>query len=208
MDNKSNKELVLNFYRKVIGGRNPDLLDEYISDEYIQHSPLMKDGKAGLREAIEYLKTLPKATEVKSPIALAIAEDDYVVLLLDINFMGKHLSVADVFKVSDGMIVEHWDAVKDVTSSAASIPLFDIDENVEISEEKKTMIREHLDSSHGKVLRMITEGNVVGVQSEGEKSGKRFVFYDFVKIGDSKIIHSWRVEQEIPDTLNHNNGMI
>jgi predicted SnoaL-like aldol condensation-catalyzing enzyme len=208
MNSKSNKELVLDFYRKVIRDRNSDLIDDYVDDNYIQHSPVMKDGKAGLREAMEFLKKLPKPEQVKSPIVLALAEGDYVMLLLDMTFMGKHLSVADLFRIIDGMVVEHWDAVQEVTTTEASIPFFDVDENFEISDEHKTMLKKQFETSPRKVHRMITEGNVVGVQSEGEKSGKRFVFYDFVRLVDSKIIHSWRVEQEIPAVLNHNNGMI
>jgi len=208
MNSKSNKELVLDFYRKVIRDRNGDLIDDYIDDNYIQHSPSMKDGKAGLLEAIEYLKKLPKPEQAKSPIVLALAEGDYVMLLLDMTFMGKHLSVADLFRIIDGRVVEHWDAVQEVTFSEARIPFFDIDENFKITDEHRTLLRKHFEGSPRKVYRMIAEGNLVGVQSEGERSGKRFVFYDFVSIVDSKIIHSWRVEQEIPGLLNHNNGMI
>ena len=82
----------------------------------------MKDGKAGLRDAIEYLKSLPKPKEEdKSPIILAIADGDYVMLLLDLSFMGKHLLVADLFKVIDGKIVEHWDAIQDITGNAMGV---------------------------------------------------------------------------------------
>ncbi len=103
MNNISNKNLVLDLYKKVIRDRNGDLIDTYISDDYIQHSPSMKDGKAGLRDAVEFLKSLPKPKEEdKSPIILAIADGDYVMLLLDLSFMGKHLLVADLFKVFNG----------------------------------------------------------------------------------------------------------
>ena len=125
MNNISNKNLVLELYKKVIRDRNGDLIDTYISDDYIQHSPSMKDGKAGLRDAIEYLKSLPKPKEEKSPIILAIDDGDFVMLLLDLSFMGKHLTVADLFKVIDGKIVEHWDAIQDITSNEINIPAFD-----------------------------------------------------------------------------------
>ena len=209
MKRKSNKTLVLDFYRNVIRERNPDLIDDYVSNNYIQHSPLMKDGKSGLREAIEYLKKLPNPeVVVKSPIVLAIAEDDYVMLLLDLNFMGKHLSVADLFKVIDGKVVEHWDAIQDISSAALSVPLFDVDTNALLKDDDKIMVQKQLDLRRSKIHRIIVEGNVVGVQSESDKSGKRYAAYCFVKIVDSKIVQSWNVEQAIPDTMYHHNGML
>ena len=208
MNSKSNKELVLDFYRKIIRDRDGDLIDDYIDDNYIQHSPSMKDGKAGLREAIEYLKKLPKPEVVKSPIVLAIAEGDYVMLLLDLNFMGKHLSVADLFKVIDGKINEHWDAIQDISSTEGSVPPFNADTNAVLSDDDKTLVKKHIDLRGDRIHRIIVEGNVVGVQSEINKSGKRYAAYDFMEIVDSKIVQSWNVEQTIPDTMSHHNGML
>src|SRR5688572_18415657 len=187
MNNISNKNLVLDLYKNVIRDRNSDLIDTYISDDYIQHSPSMRDGKAGLREAIEYLKQLPKATDEKSPIVLAIDEGDYVMLLLDLSFMGKHLSVADLFKVIDGKVVEHWDAIQDISGNEISIPAFSIQEeyDVKLSESHKFAIRLLFENSSNdiqtnsefsevlrqrepvKLHRILACGNVVGVQSEG-----------------------------------------
>ncbi|HMG90143.1 MAG TPA: nuclear transport factor 2 family protein [Chryseolinea sp.] len=234
MNNISNKNLVLDLYKKVIRDRNGDLIDTYISDDYIQHSPSMKDGKAGLRDAIEYLKRLPKPKEDKSPIILAIDDGDFVMLLLDLSFMGKHLSVADLFKVIDGKIVEHWDAIQDLTGIPITIgtitaPEFTVTEerDLQVSESNKTLVRllfENSDLNRNdldkefsdalrqrqpvKLHRILACGNVVGVQSEGVRSGKQFVFYDFVSIIDSRITRHWSVEQEIPLALAHNNRMI
>ncbi len=208
MNNKSNKQVVLEFYRKVIRDRNADLIDNYIDVNYIQHSPSMKDGKAGLREAIEYLKKLPKPEEVKSPIVLAIAEGDYVMLLLDLNFMGKHLSVADLFKVIDAKISEHWDAIQDISSAEFSVPLFDVETNAVLKDDDRTLIKKHLDLRGGKIHRIIVEGDVVSVQSEIDMSGKRYAAYDFMKIIDSEIVQSWSVEQAFPDAMYHSNDML
>ncbi|HEX8020559.1 MAG TPA: nuclear transport factor 2 family protein, partial [Mucilaginibacter sp.] len=64
-------------------------------------------------EMINYLKTLPLPPEgVKSPIIRAIQEGDFVVTHLDIQFMGKRMAVIDLFKLKDGMLTEHWDAIQ------------------------------------------------------------------------------------------------
>lgn len=208
MNNKSNKELVLWFYKKVIGQRNSDLIDDYVSDDYVQHSPSMKDGKAGLKDALEMLKQFPKPEEVKSPIVLAIAEGEYVMLLLHLTFMGRHLCVADLFKVAGGMIVEHWDAVQDLSSTELSVPQFDVDTEAVLSGPDRTLVKNHLDFREGKIYRIVTEGNIAGVQSEFVRQGKRYAAYDFMKIVDSKLVQSWNVEQAIPDTIPHRNGML
>ena len=227
MNNISNKNLVLDFYKKVVKERSGDLIDTYVSDDYIQHSPSMKDGKAGLREAIEYLKLMPKPKEEKSPILLAVEDGDYVMLLLDLSLMGKHLSVADLFRVIDGKIVEHWDAVQHITGDHVNTPELNVVEGGnKVSEHNKSLIRsifegdvlaKNLNKEFSDTLfqrrpmklhRILSSGNVVGVQSEGRRSGKAFVFYDFLKIADSRITKHWSVEQEIPATMGHNNGMI
>ncbi|MES2107137.1 MAG: ester cyclase [Bacteroidota bacterium] len=115
METKSNKQIVADFYRDIIRDQKLELLDEYVHDNYIQHSPMLKDGKAALVEALNYLKAIPKPVEPgPSPIVMMIAEDDLVMALLDITFMGKHLSVVDIFRLKDGKVTEHWDVRQDV----------------------------------------------------------------------------------------------
>jgi predicted SnoaL-like aldol condensation-catalyzing enzyme len=115
METKSNKQIVANFYRDIIRDQKLELLDEYVHDNYIQHSPMLKDGKAALLEALNYLKTLPKPVEPgPSPIVRMIAENDMVVAHLDISFMGKRRAVVDIFRLKDGKVIEHWDVQQDV----------------------------------------------------------------------------------------------
>ena len=122
---------------------------------------------------------MPKSPEQKSPIVLAIAEAEYVMLLLDLNLMGKHLCVTDLFRVVNGKVVEHWDAIQDLSALEISLPMFEIDMNVVLNDDDNALVMQHLDHKQTKVHRTVTEGNVVGVQSEVYKSGKRFVSYDF-----------------------------
>ncbi len=112
MNQKSNKNIVLEFYKHIIGERNIQLIDTYVGEQYIQHSPMLKDGKAGLREAIAYLKQLPAPTENKSPIVRIIEDGDFVVVHLDLVFMEKRQIVMDLFRLKHGKIVEHWDAIQ------------------------------------------------------------------------------------------------
>ncbi|SEN42641.1 Predicted SnoaL-like aldol condensation-catalyzing enzyme [Mucilaginibacter gossypiicola] len=113
MDTITNKQKVLSFYKQIVGQRKTELIPEFIIEDYRQHNPTVKQGRAGITEMVNYLKTLPLPSEgAKSPIIRAIQEGDFVVTHLDIQFMGKRMAVIDLFKLKDGMLTEHWDAIQ------------------------------------------------------------------------------------------------
>ncbi|MDN3546897.1 nuclear transport factor 2 family protein [Mucilaginibacter aquaedulcis] len=113
MDTLTNKQRVLSFYKQIVGQRKAELIPEFVREDYIQHNPTVKQGRAGITDMINYLKTLPPPPEgAKSPIIRAIQEGDVVVTHLDITFMGKRMAVIDLFKLTGGMLAEHWDAIQ------------------------------------------------------------------------------------------------
>ncbi|WP_426588992.1 nuclear transport factor 2 family protein [Mucilaginibacter sp. R-33] len=113
MDTITNKQKVLSFYKQIVGQRKTELIPEFIAEDYKQHNPTVKQGRAGITDMINYMKTLPPPPEdAKSPIVRAIQEGDFVVTHLDVQFMGKHMAVIDLFKLKDGMLTEHWDAIQ------------------------------------------------------------------------------------------------
>lgn len=248
MEPKSNKKIVLEFYKNVVRERNIGLIDTYVSDNYVQHSPSLKSGKAGLLEAMEFLKKLPKPNEQKSPIIHAIEDDDYVMTHLDFELMGTRKNVIDLFRLENGKVIEHWDAVQDITEKLpAHIPSYNAEadsRDSDLTENNKSLIHqfflgnrqqqklllseeyiEHnsevskiagrLDAyfdrsirSDIKLHRILGENNLVLAQSEAIKSTRPFVFYDLFSVIDDKIAEHWCVEQEIPDVMRHDNGMI
>ncbi|MDB5008052.1 MAG: putative SnoaL-like aldol condensation-catalyzing enzyme [Mucilaginibacter sp.] len=110
MEQKSNKTIVRECYRKIIRDLDLSLVDTYIRKDYIQHSPTVKDGRAGLLEMVDFLKTIPRPKEESpSPVIRVIAEGDLVAVHLDIQFMGKRAAVIDLFRLENGQIAEHWD---------------------------------------------------------------------------------------------------
>lgn len=115
METISNKQRVLLFYKLIVGQRKAELIPEFVREDYLQHNPMVKQGRAGITEMINYLKTLPPPPEgAVSPIIRAIQEGDLVVTHLDIQFMGKRMAVIDIFKLKDGMLAEHWDVIQEL----------------------------------------------------------------------------------------------
>jgi predicted SnoaL-like aldol condensation-catalyzing enzyme len=143
MDSITNKQRVLSFYKLIVGQRRAELIPEFVREDYIQHNPTVKQGRAGITDVINYLKTLPPPpVGVKSPIIRAIQEGDLVVTHLDIEFMGKRMVVIDLFKLKDGMLAEHWDVLQqmpDQTGMAitATNGTFEIDENASAIKNKQ-----------------------------------------------------------------------
>ena len=107
-----NKKLVLAFYQKMIGDKDPEGARRYMGSPYIQHSAYARDGFEGVAEfARQFKRDFPNHRyEVKK----VIAEGDLVVLhLLGINGLSPHgEQVVDIFRVRDGKVVEHWDVIQ------------------------------------------------------------------------------------------------
>lgn len=244
MEQKLNKTIVADFYKKIVGQRNSALINTYVREDYIQHSAMGKDGRQSLFEMIEFLKTLPLPAETTSPVKRLIGDGDLVVIQLDILFMGKRMVVIDLFRVEDGMLTEHWDAVQEIaagddlmTNGTATINEHaDTEANKllvsnfygEVFENRNvSLINNYLnvnylehnvaerlnnylvDPQHYiKVHKIIGEGDFVVVQSRLTKGLKSFALYDILRIVANKIAEHWSVQQEIPDVLPHNNGML
>lgn len=107
---QKNKKIVMDFYQKVFGDKDFSVIDSVIEESYIQHNPSVADGRESLKEALKiWLKDAPKT---KVDFQHVIAEDDLVVLhIKDVN-NGKVTAIVDIFRLKDGKITEHWDAVQ------------------------------------------------------------------------------------------------
>ncbi|MEL6193051.1 MAG: nuclear transport factor 2 family protein, partial [Bacteroidota bacterium] len=105
-------ELILSFYKEVIGKRNADLAKQIIAEDYIQHNPMLKTGIEGILQAIAFLKNIPIKTPSRSPIRHIICDQDFVVTHLLVEVGNTKQVVIDLFRIAEGKIQEHWDAVE------------------------------------------------------------------------------------------------
>lgn len=48
-----------------------------------------------------------------------IAEGNFVFTHSEGTFAGKHVAFADLFRIADGKIVEHWDAIQEIPTGEA-----------------------------------------------------------------------------------------
>ncbi len=107
-----NKELVKNFVTNVLMGGNPGKITEYIApDNYLQHNPAVGDGLEALGAALEAMAKAgtPMVYEKNHMI---VGEGNFVLAVSEGQFLGKHSAFYDLFRVENGMIIEHWDTVE------------------------------------------------------------------------------------------------
>lgn len=116
---EKNKQVVRLFWETLFNLCDYEKAATYISDNYKQHNPKVKDLKTGfLKYFAHFNKNKPnRFTEIKR----IIAEDDYVVVhslvkATDCFDLGRaHM---DMFKVKDGLIIEHWDVVQPIPETS------------------------------------------------------------------------------------------
>ncbi|HEX2608223.1 MAG TPA: ester cyclase [Flavisolibacter sp.] len=115
---ETNKKIVADFYQELFGDKNIAAIDKYLGDTYIQHNPVLADGKEALRKGVtEWFKGLPKE---KIDIRHLNAEGDLVYLHTKAVENGATVSVIDIFRIDNGRIVEHWDVIQPVPAKSAN----------------------------------------------------------------------------------------
>lgn len=110
-----NKNIVRDFYKTVLIGRNVDAASRFVRADYIQHNPQVPTGLKGFMDTFRerFAQELP--SDYKRELLNVIGDNDMVVVYVRQTWTDKdgqhHQALGfDMFRVKDGMIAEHWDA--------------------------------------------------------------------------------------------------
>jgi predicted SnoaL-like aldol condensation-catalyzing enzyme len=115
-----NKANAISFYRMAYEGNPRKAVELYVGAEYIQHNPLVGNGKEPF---IEYFERMAKEYPDKTiEFVRAVAEGDLVALHTHQIWPGNDEYVTmDFFRFDDlGKIVEHWDSVQQIPEKSAN----------------------------------------------------------------------------------------
>jgi len=118
MDLNKNKENAIAFYKMAYEGNPEKAMELYAGSEYIQHNPIVGNGK---QPFIDYFNRMKKEYPVKSiEFVRAVSEGDLVALHTHQTWPGNDEYVTmDFFRFDEnGKIVEHWDAIQQIPETS------------------------------------------------------------------------------------------
>ena len=120
----NNKALVLAAFDTLFNKRDYAAAERFWSPHDVQHSAHIAPGRDGL---FNFVKSLPPT--LKYEPGTIVAEGDFVIV--HGRFSGFGLPVnwiaADILRIENGRLVEHWDVIQDEATRASSksgLPMF------------------------------------------------------------------------------------
>ena len=119
-----NKALVLDAFDTLFNKRDYAAAEKYWSPNYIQHSAHIEPGRDGL---FNLIRSAPDTLRYEHQ--LIVAEGDYVIVHGRFSGYGRPVAWidADIVRIENGRLAEHWDVLQDEATRAESksgLPMF------------------------------------------------------------------------------------
>ena len=114
---EKNKALVLEAFDTLFNKRDYAAAEKYWSPHYIQHSAHIEPGREGL---FNLIRNTPDTLRYEHQ--LIVAEDDYVIVHGRFSDFGLPVNwiAADILRIENGILVEHWDVIQDEATKEQS----------------------------------------------------------------------------------------
>jgi predicted SnoaL-like aldol condensation-catalyzing enzyme len=121
---EQNKALVLEAFDTLFNKRDYAAAERFWSPDYIQHSAHIAPGRDGL---FSLIKSIPPTLKYESGTILA--EGDFVIVHGRFSGFGAPVNwiAADIVRIQNGILVEHWDVIQDEATEEQAIskrPMF------------------------------------------------------------------------------------
>jgi predicted SnoaL-like aldol condensation-catalyzing enzyme len=116
-NSEKNKAVVLEAIDTLFNKRDYTAAERFWSPEYIQHSAHIAPGRDGL---FNLVKAAPPSLKYEPGVILA--EGDYVIVHGRISNIGLPVNwiAADIVRLKNGIILEHWDVLQDEATEQQS----------------------------------------------------------------------------------------
>ena len=121
---EQNKALVLEAFNLLFNERDYDAAERFWSPHYLQHSAHIEPGREGL---FNLIRSLPHT--LKYEPGTIVADGEFVIVHGRFSDFGASVNwiAADILRIVDGALVEHWDVIQDEASeeqSKSKAPMF------------------------------------------------------------------------------------
>jgi len=119
-----NKALVLEAFDTLFNQRDYAAAERYWSPDYIQHSAHIAPGRDGL---FNLVRSTPPTLRYEP--GTIVAEGDFVIVHGRFSGFGAPVNsiAADILRIQNGILVEHWDVIQDEATeeqSKSKAPMF------------------------------------------------------------------------------------
>ena len=107
-------------YVTMLNAHDPDLVDQFVAEDYINHNPFVADGREANRQFwTGFFAALPDLSATMEDLVISgdrvvgrfVYRGTHTGELMGISASGNAVEMRsiDIWRVQDGMFVEHWD---------------------------------------------------------------------------------------------------
>jgi predicted SnoaL-like aldol condensation-catalyzing enzyme len=118
-----NKQLVLEAFDRLFNKRDYAAAEKFWSPNYVQHSAHIEPGRDGL---FNLVKRLPPTLRYEP--GTIVANGEFVIVHGRFSgFQAVSWIAADILRINDGVLLEHWDVIQDEATkkqSKSGLPMF------------------------------------------------------------------------------------
>ena len=118
-----NKQLVLEAFDRLFNKRDYAAAEKFWSPNYVQHSAHIEPGRDGL---FNLVKRLPPTLRYEP--GTIVANGEFVIVHGRFSsFQAVSWIAADILRIKDGLLIEHWDVIQDEATkeeSKSGLPMF------------------------------------------------------------------------------------
>lgn len=115
-----NREVIHDFVTILYEGREPRAaFEKYVDEGYIQHNPVIADGR---ENALRWLEPVFAKADAEIQVRRVTVDGEFATVQI-VGRMGSDdpgSAIINIFRLDDGMIVEHWDVTQALPARTAS----------------------------------------------------------------------------------------